>query len=104
MGLTSLQHLGNAETEARFKVSSERLEKREIEPGWDIREQCKPSSDDTECKSDMSKYGYLEVFLEGAFDFEITGVDSICIIFVRLSPQLHICEDIKTEQIMHRLN
>ena len=26
-------------------------------------------------KSDVSKYGYLEVFFEGPFDFEITRVD-----------------------------
>ena len=29
-------------------------------------------------KSDMSKYGYLELFFEGPFDFEITGVDCSC--------------------------
>ena len=33
------------------------------------------------CKSDMSNYGYLEVFLEGHFDFEIMRVD--CIVLVR---------------------
>ena len=29
------------------------------------------------CKSDMSKYGYLEVFQGVPFDFEITRVDCI---------------------------
>ena len=29
------------------------------------------------CTSDMSKYGYLEVFSEGPFDFEITRLDII---------------------------
>ena len=29
------------------------------------------------CTSDMSKYGYLEVF-QSPFDFEITRVDCIC--------------------------
>ena len=28
-------------------------------------------------KSDMSKYGYLELFFEGPFEFEITRVDCI---------------------------
>ena len=32
------------------------------------------------CKSDISKYGYLEVFEEGPFDFEITRVD--CILYM----------------------
>ena len=29
------------------------------------------------CKSDMSKYGYLEVFSEGSFEFEIMRIDCI---------------------------
>ena len=33
-------------------------------------------------KSDMSKYGYLEVFQESPFDFEITRVD--CIYYARI--------------------